>query len=382
MDKIRVLHLIDHLSSGGAQYVLTELLTRFDPAKFQQTVGYFLWDSPYQDLFRELKIEAEKYGGNRPYKGVHSLLDPGILRRFQAHLSAQPFEIIVVHLFVAPVFLRLVKSKVRSARLVYVMHNHLETLNRKQVFGLRWALPIFHRVVSEFPSSSPQLESLGVPPSKIRLIRLGVDEQVYDHSFDADHIKSLRDRFAIGPDRIVLLSVARLNQDKYIDLFIRAFAHVREACPECLLLLVGHGPEEGALRNLAVELGLTDAVRFAGKQLDVKELYGLADLYLAVSAGSSDIGIAATKAMMCGKPVVTVDILDGQTGGSETGPEILVRSSNHPQEFADKILSLIRNENYARNLAQNGYKYVREHHSTSRMAQLHQELYLELLAQH
>lgn len=61
-----------------------------------------------------------------------------------------------------------------------------------------------------------------------------------------------------------ILSLARLAPEKQIDHLLRAFARVHAEHPEATATIAGTGPEEKALRTLATELGIADAVRFPG----------------------------------------------------------------------------------------------------------------------
>ena len=62
----------------------------------------------------------------------------------------------------------------------------------------------------------------------------------------------------------LILHVGRLVEKKGTRLLLLALARAQTTCPEARLLVVGDGPERPALERLGAELGLGDAVRFAG----------------------------------------------------------------------------------------------------------------------
>jgi len=106
-----------------------------------------------------------------------------------------------------------------------------------------------------------------------------------------------------GPDGGFLLSVARLDAAKRLDLVFRALA----ACKEHIeLRLIPDGPERERLERLATTLGIGDRVRFLGHLPDteVVNLYRTcrAVVYVPVD---EDYGYAAVEALMAGKPVLT-----------------------------------------------------------------------------
>jgi N-acetyl-alpha-D-glucosaminyl L-malate synthase BshA len=73
--------------------------------------------------------------------------------------------------------------------------------------------------------------------------------------------------------------------------------------------MVGDGPERRNAEELARELGITDSIRFLGKQDAIEEILSIADLFLMPS-GSESFGLAALEAMACKVPVVS-----SNTGG-------------------------------------------------------------------
>jgi glycosyltransferase involved in cell wall biosynthesis len=129
-----------------------------------------------------------------------------------------------------------------------------------------------------------------------------------------------------GPDDGYLLSVARLDAAKRLDLVLRALAACQEAVP---LRIVSDGPERRRLEGLVRELGIGDRVRFLGRVPDdeVVRLYRAcrAVVYVPVD---EDYGYAAVEGLMAGKPILTTTdsggvrefVRDG-VNGAVTPPE-------------------------------------------------------------
>lgn len=123
------------------------------------------------------------------------------------------------------------------------------------------------------------LVSLGAPQEKIRVHRLGIDLEKF---------KPLA-----RPERGVrFLMCGRMVEKKGFDFGIRAFAKIAEKFPDATLNLIGKGPLEAALRNLAAECGVGKRVRFLGA-IDtflMPNVFGEFDVFLApcVVAGNGD----------------------------------------------------------------------------------------------
>ena len=87
---------------------------------------------------------------------------------------------------------------------------------------------------------------------------------------------------------------------------VEIFALVREKIPSKLVLM-GDGPDRGSAEFAVRKKGLSKDVFFLGKQDDVQQKLGLADLFLLPSDEES-FGLAALEAMACEVPVVATDV--------------------------------------------------------------------------
>jgi len=118
----------------------------------------------------------------------------------------------------------------------------------------------------------------------------------------------------------VLIHISNFRPLKCVDDAVRVLAGVRRAVPAATLVLVGDGPERPRVEALVRELGLGEAVRFAGMQPDVLPLLQQADAFLLPSS-TEGFGLAALEALSCGVPVVASRVggipevvVDGETG--------------------------------------------------------------------
>lgn len=148
-----------------------------------------------------------------------------------------------------------------------------------------------------------------------------------DHAFAipelADRIETIpepvldagyRDRLAqpwTGPlpagDGPLILAIGRLVPQKDYPTLLRALAHLRGplATPARLLVL-GDGAERAALAAMTAELGLDDAVTFAGTVANPLPALRHAAC-LALSSRWEGLGIVVVEAMAAGVPVVATD---------------------------------------------------------------------------
>jgi len=117
-----------------------------------------------------------------------------------------------------------------------------------------------------------------------------------------------------------LLCVGRLIPIKGHIVLLRAFAAARREVPGLELDVAGRGPLEPALRALARELGVADAVHFLGHVTPIQSAIERAAVVVVPSMGEG-FGMVALEAMERARPVIAAEIgglgelvRDGETG--------------------------------------------------------------------
>jgi glycosyltransferase involved in cell wall biosynthesis len=152
------------------------------------------------------------------------------------------------------------------------------------------------RFVALNPAVVAELTAAGVPRSRIVEIPNGVE-------VPAD--LPTREELHVPP---CVLYVGRLHEQKGLDVLLRAFAQLEaEEVPDPVLRLVGEGPAEQQLRELAGELGIEDRVDLVGRRDDVDPLLREADVFVLPSHVEG-LSNSLLEAMAVALPVVASDI--------------------------------------------------------------------------
>ena len=155
------------------------------------------------------------------------------------------------------------------------------------------------------PSQRLEAIALGawhLPPARVRRIVNGIPLERYAEKPRGDALPGLTKR----PGELWLGTLAGLRAVKNLPRLVRAFAAMPS---EWQLVIVGEGPERGAIAAEAARLGLEGRVHLPGFAPDPAAVVGLFDLF-ALSSDSEQFPISVVEAMASGLAVVSPAVGD------------------------------------------------------------------------
>ncbi|HEV3080285.1 MAG TPA: glycosyltransferase [Gemmataceae bacterium] len=214
-----------------------------------------------------------------------------------------------------------------------------------------------------------------VPRGKLAVILNGINTEPFRGPFDKN---ALRHAAGIPADIPVIGTVGRLNEVKRQDLLLRAFACLRAEYSTSRLLLVGDGPLRDSLRNLSVDLGLADAVHFAGYQNQPERFLAMMDVF-ALTSRLEGLPLAILEAWAAGLPVVA-SAVGGVPDVVEHGRTGLLFASGDQDKLAGLLKEMLLHSDRARRLGEAGRQEVLAKYDLHRMAGDYERHYCELLS--
>jgi phosphatidylinositol alpha-1,6-mannosyltransferase len=183
---------------------------------------------------------------------------------------------------------------------------------------------------------------------------------------DTDHFRrdtsdgAVRERHSLG-DAPVVCCVSRLVARKGQDILIRALPAIRARVPGTRLLIVGHGPYDGALRKLADRHAVRDAVVFAGAvpYAELPQYFRAGDVFaMPCRARWFGLDIEALGAVFLQGAAVSRPVIAGNSGGApeavkhgETG---YVVDPEDPEAIATAIVGLLQDPARAAAMGRSG----------------------------
>ena len=183
----------------------------------------------------------------------------------------------------------------------------------------------------------------------------GIATEVVPNVVDLDRFRPLAGRRAAAAHLVVTRNLEAIYDNATA---IRALERVRRTRHEARLTIAGTGPEEQALRALAHELGVADAVHFAGR-MDrdaVAALYRDADIALNPSTVDNTPN-SVLEALASGIPVVSTDV-GGVPYLLENGKTALLVRPRDPEAMADAVLHLLNHPTEATRISTAGLASV------------------------
>jgi len=222
-----------------------------------------------------------------------------------------------------------------------------------------------HIEISQFVSK--HREKCRVVPFGIRLSRFELLET------SRKKVDELRDGLPS------VLCVGRLVSYKGLEYVIRAIENIKVH-----LRIIGMGPLERSLRNLAYERGVANRVEFLG-EVSGKDLvthYHACDVFALPSITNAEMfGVVQLEAMACRKPVISTNLPTGVPWVNQHGRTGYIVPPGNVEELAQSIKRLIGSPQLRKEMGEAGRMRVEQNFTSTRMAAAMLEVYEEMLNQ-
>lgn len=235
-------------------------------------------------------------------------------------------------------------------------------------------------VITPTPSVAEIIKKWGVTNKNITAIPTGVEEEQFTNP---DRV-SIRKKYGVADDEILLFVMTRLTAEKNMDFLVDATLDImsgyarsgeaRKKNKKTKFMICGNGDLKDELREKVSDAKLGERVIFIGIVSDVekKNYYAAGDIFVYASKSETQ-GMILTEAMYSGLPIVAVratgavDIVEnGRTG-------FLV--SEDKTEFAETVQKLIDDENLRKNFGEIAERVAREKYTSKVCAQKMLEVY-------
>ena len=338
MEQIHVLVLDTVMDRGGAEAMIMNYMRNInrDVIKFD-----FLTNRDYQAAYED---EIESLGG----KVYHMCpMYPGKFRQYKREvrefLKEHP-EYKIIHSNLEERSYFALKEAKKLGVPVRISHSH----NRPLGFNLKLIMRYYFRFMLKYYNT--HMFSCGVEAGdwlygkknrdKVIIMNNAIDAKEY--TYDTNKSLAMKETLGIS-GKTVIGHVGRFFAQKNHPFLIDIFKAIHDKDANTVLLLVGGGEQDDALKNQmkqkVADLGLSDCVQFLGVRADVADLMQAFDLFLLPSLFEG-LPVTMVEAQASGLPCVISDKVPIQC--DITGNVKVVGLEDSPEKWADTVLEYLR----------------------------------------
>ena len=164
-----------------------------------------------------------------------------------------------------------------------------------------------------------------------------------------------------------IIAVGSFTPSKGMDQLVEAFGRIAHRHADWHLDIYGSGQDEGLLRELIAQYGITEQTTLHSPVADISKALLASSIY-AFPSRSDGFGLVITEAMECGLPTVAMDcecgpreIVTGRTG--------IVVPDKNIDKFAEALERLVSDESLRRSMGRSASEEVSRFYAENIMPQ-------------
>ncbi len=375
MPPLKVVHLIDGLTVGGAEMMLYKLVSRMDREQFENVVISFMEEGAVRKMIEDAGIRVCTLGmaqGKPSPKAFFTLMrllrkeKPAVLQTWSK--TADLIGIIAGKAVRIPAIL----WNIRSARKQKGQYSRL-TATAEALCAKLSRLP--RLVVANSKVGQEAYTEIGYRPKEWRLLPNGFDIGKYVP--DESARVWLREELGLSQDTLLIGNVGRYHVMKDQPTFVRAAHLFTEKHPDAHYLLIGSGNDasNAELQAVLSEGKAAPNVHLLGERSDVPRIMAGLDIFALTSTSEAFPNVVG-EAMTCGVPCAVTDVGDTAVVVGDTG---IVVPPSQPSEMAQawEQLAVLGHEG-RREKGQTARKRILEHYDLNAIVKRYESLYTEV----
>lgn len=337
---IRILHVVTNMSYGGLENLLMNYYRNIDRTKVQ--FDFLTHVNIHQDFEDEIQALGGRIYRLRRLNPFNLFYRQELNAFFREHME---YKIVHCHLdCMAAIPLKAAKGAGIPVR---IAHSH----NSDQTHDLKYILKLLYKKV--IPKYATDLFACGEKAGNwmfgnktYTIMRNAIDAAEFQ--FQSSRTKEIRSKLCLQQQYIVG-HVGQFRIQKNHLFLVEVFCKVLEKNSECILLLVGKGPQMESVQERVKECGIEDKVRFLGARSDIAELMQVMDVFVLPSIYEG-IPVTMVEAQAAGLPCVISDRVPKECCIMDNVESIAL--SENVDFWAERILS------YQNTIRRNNYKDI------------------------
>jgi len=360
--------LLDRM--GGAEKNLCGIVLHLKQDKFKPFVLAFK-GGYLTDLLAKKEIAVTENGITKLFS-KHTLFQAFSLWRF---IRKEQIDVVVTYHHDADIFGGSVAKLAGVPKIISSRRDMGFQLQKKHILFYRYCSWLFsHFITVSDAVKNEVMRRERVSAGKITTIYNGLDIELFC-LHDPRKRLALQNEFGLSADKITIGMVASFRPIKGQIYLVDALAAMKDWYDKVQVVIVGYNDTDyfREIEYRVKDAGLEDLFVFTGARDNVHELLTLFDVFV-ISSVNEGFSNAIIEAMAAGLPVVAADsggnseaVVHGETG-------FLFKPCDSG-DLAEKLISLIQDNQLIKTMGQNGKKRVVEKFTLKQMIVANETLY-------
>lgn len=355
---MRILHVITTINLGGAENHLKDLSIAQKKLGHEVKIAYLKGDHFWKKHLEENGVETQAIE-------MTSYADFGAISRINKIISDFQPDVVHAHMPPAELFTRIALG---GSKLPFVVSKHNDERFapiKGEKYLANWCAKRADQIIAISDAVNKYISTnIKHSSDKIKTIHYGLDPERFE-TVDPKRISENRAQWGIEDGEVVYGTVARLVPQKSLHTLLEAFSKLSQSKDvKAKLVIVGDGPLESELKDLAQSLGIQDRVVWPGRRSDIEVVMKSFDVFVLPSIYEG-FGLVLLEAMAASLPIIASKV--------SAIPEIIVHETTgllceaQNVENFSSALEQLADSSKRESFGSNGLGHLRQSFVTEKM---------------
>jgi glycosyltransferase involved in cell wall biosynthesis/peptidoglycan/xylan/chitin deacetylase (PgdA/CDA1 family) len=319
--RIRVVHVITDLATGGAETMLHKIVSRMDRERFESIVVSLRGRGTIGPRIEEAGV---------PVHAMHmqGVLAPVAAARLVRTVRSMRPTIVQGWMPHGNLFAAISRAASPRARILWNVRQTIDDLRLEKAgtaLVIRGAAALaggVERILYNSRTGAAQHEAIGYPSAKTVILPNGFDCERFRPS--PSRRAEVRRELGLDDEAVVIGMIGRSHPMKGHDTFFSAAGALAARRPDVRFVLAGRGvsAEDPAFARMVHEQGLHGRIFLLGERADTERIHAATDIATLSSSWGEGFPNVVGEAMACGVPCVVTRVGDAAWIVGDTGTAV------------------------------------------------------------
>lgn len=201
------------------------------------------------------------------------------------------------------------------------------------------------------------VENYHVVPNNVEIVYNGYN---FKTKYDKERIFYIKQKYDLDNDDLIVGYIGTFHDFQGVEYFVKSLPYIKKNYKKIKTLIVGNGPLNVYLKNLAKSLKISKEIIFTGTVLlnDIQYYYKLIDIFViprpSMLATETAIPLKLIEAMAMEKTILATNV-GGLSEILENGKNALLVNPGDEIAIAKGIMTLISDKELRKKLAKNAF---------------------------